>query len=312
MRFPRPLPPGGTVLLIAPSSPLTEEKPIEAIAAAVERLGFRVRIGASCTAEHSPSGYAAAAPQVRACDINQGFADPSVDAIWCVRGGETAWQLLPYLAYAVIAAHPKPFIGFSDITTLHLAIQQKAGLVTFHGPTANGALEWGGDSFSWRSLQAAMNMKGSLTIQNPPDEPIQALRPGKAAGYITGGNLSLVVQTVGTPEQVDSHGKILYLEDVGEEVYALERMLNQLLRSGVLECASGLAFGAFTSCSNARCASYGPEALLRDLFRDWPKPVLFNIRSAHCRPMVTLPMGTMCSIDGHIGAMPHMELRSSP
>lgn len=303
MRFPKPLPPGGTVLLIMPSSPLTEEKPIESIAAAVERLGFRVRIGASCTAEHGPSGYAAAAPQVRACDINQGFADPSVDAIWCVRGGETAWQLLPYLDYAAIAAHPKPFIGFSDITTLHLAIQQKACLVTFHGPMAGQALDWDNDDFSWRSLRAAMDMKEVLTIQNPPDEPIRTLRPGKAAGRLTGGNLSLVVQTLGTPEQIDSRGKILYLEDVGEEVYALERMLNQLLRAGVPGRASGLVFGAFTACPNARRASYGPEELLRDLFHDWPKPVLFNVRSAHCRPMVTLPMGMVCGIDGCAGTM---------
>ena len=291
------------MLLVAPSSPLAEGQPIESIAAAVARLGFRVKTGASCIAEPSPSGYAAALPQVRARDINEGFADPAVDAIWCVRGGETAWQLLPYLDYAAIAAHPKPFIGFSDITTLHLAIQQKAGLVTFHGPTANRVPGWDGDDFSWRSLRSAMDMKKDLPIQNPPGEPIKALRPGKAAGRLTGGNMSLVVQTMGTPEQIDPCGKILYLEDVGEEVYALERMLNQLLRSGVLERASGLAFGAFTSCPNARRAAYGPDALLRDLFHDWPKPVLYNIRSAHCRPMVTLPMGMMCGIDGCAGTM---------
>lgn len=303
MRLPKPLFPGGTVLLAAPSSPLAVGQSIESIAAAVERLGFCVKIGASCTAEPGPSGYAAALPQIRACDINEGFADPAVDAIWCVRGGETAWQLLPYLDYASIAAHPKPFIGFSDITPLHLAIQQKTGLVTFHGPTANRTLGWEEDDFSWRSLRAAMDMKKTLPIQNPPGEPIKVLRPGKARGLLTGGNLSLVAQTMGTPEQIDSCGKILYLEDVGEEVYALERMLNQLLRSGVLERAAGLAFGAFIGCSNARCASYGPEELLRDLFHDWPKPVLYNIRSAHCKPMVTLPMGAVCDIDGCAGTM---------
>lgn len=303
MRFPKPLPPGGTVLLAAPSSPLVEGQPISSIAAAIERLGFRVKIGASCTAEPTPSGYAAASPEVRACDINQGFIDPSVDAIWCVRGGETAWQLLPYLDYAAIAAHPKPFIGFSDITTLHLVFQQKAGLVTFHGPTANRVPGWDDDSFSWESLQAAMDMKDFLPIQNPPDEPIRPLRPGKACGCLTGGNMSLVVQTIGTPEQIDTCGKILYLEDVGEEVYALDRMLNQLLRSDILGRASGLAFGAFIGCTNLYRASYGPEELLRDLFHDWPKPVLYNIRSAHWMPMVTLPMGAMCVIDGCTGTM---------
>lgn len=302
MIFPCALPQGGTVLLIAPSSPLVPDQPVEAIAGAVERLGLRVEIGASCRARPSASGYTVP-PEIRAKDINCGFANPSIDAIWCVRGGEAAWQVLPYLDYACIAAHPKPFIGFSDVTTLHLAIQQRCGLVTFHGPTANRTLDWGGDDFSWQSLRAALRMGRCLKIENPPDEPIRVLRPGRARGVLTGGNLSLVTQTMGTPLQIDACGKILYLEDVGEEVYALERMLNQLLRGGVLESAAGLAFGAFTKCPNHRREDYGPEELLRELFGRWPRPVLYNVRSAHCRPMVTLPMGTVCTIDGNAGTM---------
>ena len=303
MKFPRALQPGGTVLLAAPSSPLAEDQPAEAVARAVERLGFRVVLGASCTARPAPGGYAAALPEVRASDINRGFAGPAIDAIWCVRGGETAWQLLPHLDYACIAAHPKPFIGFSDITTLHLALRQRCGLVTFHGPTANQALDWEGGGFSWQSLRAALHMGCRLAVENPPEEPVRILRPGRARGVLTGGNLSLVAQTMGTPEQIDAGGSILYLEDVGEEVYALERMLNQLLRGGVLGSAAGLVFGAFTKCPNHADERYGAEELLRDLFGRWPKPVLFNLRSAHCRPMVTLPMGTMCTIDGDAGTM---------
>lgn len=303
MIFPCPLQAGGTVLLVAPSSPLSPDQPVEAVAQAVERLGFRVVVGASCTAAPSASGYAAAPPQVRAADIHRGFADPAIDAIWCVRGGETAWQVLPYLDYGCIAAHPKPFIGFSDVTTLHLAIQQRCGLVTFHGPTANRALDWGAEDFSWGSLRAALGMGRRLTIKNPPGEPIRVLRPGRARGILTGGNLSLAAQTMGTPEQIDARGKILFLEDVGEEVYALERMLDQLLRGGVLTSAAGLAFGAFTGCPNHAKKDYGPEELLRDLFGRWPRPVLYNIRSAHCSPMAALPMGTLCTIDGGAGTM---------
>ncbi len=302
MIFPCELKRGGTVLLTAPSSPLVPDQPAEAIAEAVERMGFRVKIGASCTARPSASGYTVP-PEIRAKDINQGFADPSIDAIWCVRGGEAAWQVLPYLDCACIAAHPKPFIGFSDITTLHLAIQQRCGLVTFHGPTANRVLDWGGDNFSWPSLLAAMDLGKRRCIRNPPGEPIKILRPGRACGLLTGGNLSLVTQTIGTPGQINACGKILFLEDVGEEVYALERMLNQLQRSGVLESAAGLVFGPFSNCPNHRCADYGPEELLRDLFGHWPGPVLYNVRSAHCRPMVTLPLGAMCTIDGNAGTM---------
>ncbi len=295
MLFPPAPQPGDTILLTAPSSPLSADQPVEAVAEAVEKLGFRVRIGDSCRSS-TPRGYAAAPPELRAGDINRGFLDPDIAAIWCVRGGSTAWQLPPLLDYAAIAAHPKAFIGFSDVTTLHLAIQRRCGLVTFHGPTANRFLN--GDSFTLTSLLAALGAKGRLVLENPPGEPIRALRPGRASGPLTGGNLSLVVQSLGTPWQVDARGRVLYLEDVEEPVYSLDRMLSQLQYAGVLEAASGLLFGAFTKSGNAYQESYGPEELLWEFFSRWPKPVLYNIRSAHCMPMSTLPLGALCGIDG--------------
>lgn len=302
MRFPKRLEKGDPILLVSLSSPLSEDQPVENIAAEVEKLGFRVKIGASCRAS-TPSGYAAAPAEVRAADLNGGFADPEIDAIWCTRGGSTAWQILPLLDYPAIAAHPKSFIGFSDVTTLHLAIGQRCGFVTFHGPMANWFLDWEEDSFSWQSLWSALQMGACLEITNPPGEEIKTLRPGCACGRLTGGNLSLVTTSVGTPWQIDARGCILYLEDVGEDVYALEEMLWQLKAAGILDSAAGLVFGAFTKCGNAYRADYGPEALLRNFFAGWRKPILYNVRSAHCTPMVTLPMGTMCTIDGGAGRM---------
>ena len=126
MLFPKKLPQGGTVLLTALSSPLAEDQPVEEIARAVERLGLRARIGDACRAGPTASGYAAAPASLRAADLHRGFADPEIDAIWCVRGGSTSWQLLPLLDCDLIAAHPKPFIGFSDVTTLHLALDRKS------------------------------------------------------------------------------------------------------------------------------------------------------------------------------------------
>ncbi len=298
MTIPPPLKPGGTVFLTAPSSPLSDSQPAADIAAAVERLGFRAAVGASCIAPATARGYAAAPPAVRAAELNRAFADPGVDAVWCVRGGSTAWQLPPLLDAGCIAAHPKPFIGFSDVTTLHLFLQRRCGLASFHGPTANRILSWGGDDFSWRSLRAALSMGPCLPLENPPGEPVRVLRPGRARGRLTGGNLSLVVQTLGTPEQIDARGRILFLEDVGEAVYAIERMLHQLCRAGVLGAAAGLLFGDFTGCRNAYRAEYGPEALLADFFRDWPGPVVCNVRSAHCTPMATLPVGAVCRVEG--------------
>ena len=303
MIYPPPPRPGGLVMLVCPSSPLSEKESIGDIADAVEALGFRVRVGESCRGE-TACGYAAAPASVKARDINGAFADPDVKAVWCVRGGSTAWQVLPLLDYGLIAGHPKPLIGFSDVTTLHLALNRRCGLVTFHGPTANRVPEWGKtDGFSWPSLQKALSMEQGLTIENPPEEPIRALSPGRASGELTGGNLSLAAASVGTPWQVDAKGRVLYLEDVGEGVYALDRMLSQLRYAGILEDAAGLVFGPFSNCRNAYRESYGPEELLRDFFAGWRKPVLYNVRSAHCSPMVTLPLGAMCTVDADAGTI---------
>lgn len=294
---------GDTIALISPSSPLQAQEPVEAIAAGVEALGFRVWIGESCRGS-GKSGYAAAAAEVRVQDIHRAFADDSIRAVWCTRGGSTAWQLLPLLDYELIAAHPKPFIGFSDVTTLHMALQQRCGIVTYHGPTANRVLRWGtGDSFSWPNLWAALQMENALSVENPEGEEIISLRPGCAGGELTGGNLALVTASVGTPWQVDASGRVLYLEDVGEAVYSLERMLAKLRYAGILDSAAGIVLGAFTNCRNAYRAEYGPEELMRDFFADFSKPVLYNVRSAHCDPMSTLPMGMWCCIDGNAGVM---------
>jgi muramoyltetrapeptide carboxypeptidase len=264
----------------------------------VEALGFRVRVGESCTAT-TRRGYAAADPEVRAKDLMDGFQDREVKAIWCVRGGSTAWELPPLLDEAVIRENPKAFIGFSDITTLHLYLNQRCGLVTYHGPTANRVLDW--TEFSAESLWSAL--AGEKEYRNPPGEPVRPLRPGTARGPLVGGNLSLVASSIGTPWQVDARGKVLYLEDVGEGVYALERKLSQLQYAGVLDEASAVVLGAFTSCRNAYCPDYGPEELVADFFGGYPKPVLFNVRSAHCWPMSTLPMGAECTVDGDNGTM---------
>ena len=181
MIFPPQCKKGGTVLLTALSSPLTGGQSIADIAAGVEGLGFRVQVGETCQAS-TARGYAAAPPELRARELHNAFASPGIDAIWCVRGGSTAWQLLPLLDSGLIAANPKPFIGFSDVTTLHMALQQRCGLVSYHGPTANRVPDWGTDRFSWPGLLSALEMTGALPIENPPGEPIHVIRPGRAQG----------------------------------------------------------------------------------------------------------------------------------
>ncbi len=176
--------------------------------------------------------------------------------------------------------------------------------MTYHGPTANRVFGWGeGDGFSWPSLCRALGEWEELAVENPPGEPIVALRPGQAEGRLTGGNLSLVAASLGTPWQIDARDKILFLEDVGEGVYALERMLCQLRYAGVFDQAAGVVLGDFTRCRNSYREDYGPGELVRDFFGDYPKPILSNVRSAHVSPMVTLPMGAWCRVDGEKGTM---------
>ena len=302
MIFPPALRRGGRVLLVAPSSPLPECEPVEDIARAVEKLGYVPVIGQSCLEQHH-SGYASAPLEVKAADIMRGFTDPSIDALWCVRGGSSAWQLPGHIDFSVIHHHPKPFIGFSDATTLHLAMNQHSALVTYHGPTANRLLQWGEEDHAWSSLRRALEMEERLVVENPPEEPIVPLRPGRAVGKLIGGNLSLIAQSIGTPWQPFCDGKILYIEDVGESVYALERMLVQLRWAGLFDRAAGMVLGAFTRCTNSYRQEYGPWDLMRDFFADVDVPVLGNVRSAHCDHMVTLPMGALCRIDADRAVM---------
>lgn len=303
MIVPPKLKKGDTIALISPSSPLAADQPVEAIAAAVEKLGYHTWIGESCRSSTS-CGYAAAPAEVRVHDLHHAFSDPDINGIWCTRGGSTAWQLLPLLDEELIAANPKPFIGFSDITTLHMMFQQRCGFVTYHGPNANQTLDWGiEETFSKISLFKALEMDTDIVIENPKEEQIVGLCPGYAEGRLVGGNLSLITASVGTPWQIDARGKILYIEDVGEDVYSLDRMLHQLKYAGIFEEAAGVVLGTFTKCSNTYNKDYVPEELIRDFFGGWEKPTLYNVRSAHCDPMVTLPLGAWCKIDGTEGMM---------
>lgn len=302
MIFPLRLAPGDTVALVAPSSPTPPEQ-AEAARLALEELGFRVRMGRSVFSSE-PRGYAAAPARVRAEDLNRAFADPSVRGIWCLRGGSASIHLLPLLDYRLIARNPKVFVGFSDITNLHTAFQQRCGLVTYHGPMAGMMPDLERfDDFTRRSLFAALEMGDCLCPENPPGEPVTGLRPGRAGGPLTGGNLTLVAATLGTPYQIDARGRVLFLEDVDEQVYRIDHMLHQLKYAGVLEQAAGLVFGDFARCENRYAPDYGVYELLRDFLADYSKPVLWGVKAGHCSPALTLPLGAMCTIDGDRGTL---------
>lgn len=298
MIFPPAFHPGDTVALVAtssPPSPQQAEEVIKRTVAALEQRGYQVWQAPSLGVR-TERGYAAAPADMRAADLHAAFRDPRIRAVWAIRGGSTAMELLPLLDYDLIRANPKPFIGFSDVTALHAVLPQRCGFVTFHGPVAKHLAEEP-EAFTLQSLFRTLDMGGSLTVENPPGAPLRPLRGGRAEGELTGGNLSLLSALMGTPYEPDVRGKLLFLEDVGEAVYRLDRMLRQLRFGGLFDAAAGVVLGDFTRCRNGYREEYGAAELLRDFFADYDKPVLAGLKAGHCRPTLTLPMGCRCRLD---------------
>lgn len=293
MIFPEKLRPGDTIALTAPSSPVSGEE-AERCAACIQELGYRVKTGESL--RNSLHGYLAGTGESRAAELNAMFADPEVRAIFCVRGGDTSAHAVEHVDLAAVAANPKIFVGYSDITNYH-TLFNRAGLVTIHGPMVKSNMIGGFDDYSREALWKILDMDESAILENPPGTEIKAARPGSARGRLTGGNLSLITSMLGTPYQIDAKGKILFIEDVNENVPHVDRMLRHLRFSGKLDEAAGVIVGSFEGCVNEKDPGYGLEELVLEFFADYAKPVLYNVQAGHCFPTATLPLGAMCEIE---------------
>lgn len=297
MLYGRKLKLGDTIGLIAPSGAVRTEGTIERAIAETERMGFKVKLGESVGKKY---GYLSGTDEVRARDVNRMFADDEVDAIVCLRGGYGAMRILDQLDYDMIAKHPKIFMGFSDITALHIALLQRCGLVTFHGPMPTA--DWADKAMNdfsresmYRALMHAMPM-GSLA--NPPEYPMTSVNPGQAEGRLVGGNLMLIVSSLGTPWELDTKGRILFIEEIGEHTYCVDRMLTQLRLAGKLDDCAGVVFGNFANCTIEYPAfGLSLEEIIRDVVAPCGKPVFTGLRCGHCTPKLTLPLGAMCRMD---------------
>ncbi|NLM36213.1 MAG: LD-carboxypeptidase [Clostridiales bacterium] len=294
MIFPEKLKKGDTIGVIAPSSPVTKEE-ADLCKALVEDMGYKVKM-ASCV-YRSIHGYSAGTGEERAKDINDMFACKEVKAIWCIRGGDTSSHVMDKIDFEIIKQNPKVFIGYSDVTNLHVNINQRCNLITFHGPMIKSDMLKGFDDFTKDSLEKALTMDKELILENPKGEDFKVMVEGQAEGLIVGGNLSLLTSMIGTPYEVDTRGKILFIEDVDEPVRKLDRMMYQLKYSKKLDMAAGIIFGDFTDCVNTVDKSYDVIEMLKELLADYDKPVMYNIRSGHCHPMSTIPLGTKCTMD---------------
>ena len=239
---PAPLRKGQTVALIASGFRVPTAEDIQFATERLHALGLKVIYGKYILKQ---TGYFAGSDQQRAADINAMFANPKVNAIIELGGGWGSARVLKYLNYPMIRQHPKIFMGFSDITSLLLAIHQKTGLVTFHGPMA-GAFPW--THYTVNYVKQILFSAKAITLQNPiiksddltnTIDRIQTIRPGIISGEIIGGNLTVLVSMLGSPYLPSFKHKILFVEDTGEDVYQIDRMLTQLQTAGILKQISG-------------------------------------------------------------------------
>lgn len=298
MIVPKPLFQGARVALIAPSGPVPVERFAPAVSA-VENMGFEPVVYESCRASH---GYFAGDDELRANDINSAFADTAIDGVLCIRGGYGAQRLMNRIDFDLIAANPKFFCGYSDITALHIMINQHCGFVTFHAPMASTEFYQKVDGYTMDSYKNSMagNFYGEL--KNPADMPLQPLVNGKARGILTGGNLSLIASSVGTPYEIDTKGKILFLEDVDEEPYRIDRMLTQLKMSGKLRDCAGILLGYWTNCKAENPQrSLTLEQVLAELLVPEGKPILTDLACGHSLPSMSLPLGARVEMDAAAG-----------
>jgi muramoyltetrapeptide carboxypeptidase len=286
--MPPALTPGATIGILAPASPPSDPEKIRKGIAYLESHGYSVRQGKSVFQE---DGYLSGSDAIRAADINEMFAAKDVDAIICTRGGYGCTRLLHLLDYDTIRDNPKPFVGFSDVTALHMAFLAKAKLVSFAGPMLAVEMQSGISEFTeshfWGMLSGSEKRK---RFELPLHHPSGYNREGKARGKLIGGNLAVFCSLIGTEYMPDCDNAVLYLEDVAEPVYKIDRMFSQLLHSGILQRLSGVLLGAFTAIPDIQ-----PDRQLSEVLAGYLLPlnipVLDGFPFGHTEDKLTLPIG---------------------
>ena len=300
---PHALKPGDTVGLITPSTYVSDPDSLALADRTISYFGLKSKRGKNV---RQRDGYLGGSVQDRLHDMHDMFRDPEVKAIFAIRGGYGASQLLDRIDYDLIRSHPKIFLGYSDITSLHLAIHKKTGLVTFHGPVVLSRFS----EFTQRHFKKVLfDAEPAGPLTNPPDantlrpaHTLRTVRPGKARGRLIGGNLTLVSVAMGTPYEIETRGCILFLEDVDEEPYRIDRMLTQLRLAGKLDAAAGIIFGECTDC---RPRDYKPSfnstftlgEVLDRILGDLKIPVLSGLTIGHTDDQLTLPEGIQATLD---------------
>ncbi|MEA3389743.1 S66 peptidase family protein [Sphingobium sp. CCH11-B1] len=303
--------PGDTVGLVEPAGFVDDAFDLDLVRETIRAMGLKPRDAPHLAGRY---GYLAGSDKDRAADINTLYADPDVRAVFAVRGGWGCARILPLLDFATIRRNPKLLVGFSDITALHLAFAAKAGFTTIHGPNASSS--WG--QFSWDAFRAVAFDGATPTFSTPAGHEdrlvqragrIRTFCPGVARGRLLGGNLSVLAALMGTPWLPDFTGAILFIEDIGEQPYRIDRMLTQLALGGVLGRLKGVVFGQCSDCGPAG-ASFGGFTLsevLQQHLEPLGVPAFQGGQFGHVANQYSLPLGIAAEMDATAGTIRLLE-----
>lgn len=293
---------GDTIGMISPASTLPPSVSYDKIIQKIQAMGFRVQEGSSARKVYGGLG---GRDEVRAKDLNAMFYNPEINAILPFRGGWGSNRMLHLIDFDTIKSNPKPLIGYSDITSLLLSIYAKTGLVTFHGPF--GKSIW--NDFTTRHFQLMLMQNGLGKLQNPADADVnvQTIRPGTSTGTLLGGNLTVLTSMMGSEYLPDWEGSILFLEDIGEEPYRIDRMLTQLKLNGILKKINGFIFGRCTNCESTGGKSLSMEQILTDHIKPLRVPAFYGSMIGHIDRMFTLPIGVRAEMNAEAGSIKILE-----
>ncbi|QQS35123.1 MAG: LD-carboxypeptidase [Ignavibacteriales bacterium] len=298
---PKALRRGDLIGIVTPGSYITQEELNDSIKN-VESLGFKAVYTDKVL---EMNGYFSAHDKDRAEDIMKMFSRKDIKAIMCARGGYGCARILPMLDYSVIKNNPKILIGYSDVTALLLGITHKTGLVTFHGPVGISSFnEFTRKYFYDVLVEGNKKIKMTSAADDNPDEPaeIYTLRKGKCSGKLAGGNLSVMVSLIGTEYDIDYTNKIIFIEEIGEEPYRIDRMLTQMIQSGKFKKAKGIALGTFRKCESKKVEpsfenSFSLKEVLIERLASLGIPVAYGLSFGHIKNKFTLPLGISTEFD---------------
>ena len=301
-RFGKPLPEGGTIGVTAVASPYDSRSDVLRGVEWWEARGYHVKLASGVYARDD---YVAGSAEQRGADLNALFTDPEVDVVQVLQGGFGSAQAIPYVDFDLIAENPKPLVGYSDITALHVAVRQKAGLATIYG---NGLVEVGSaevTTFTKQRLLDVLGGGGAGEVPRDPDDPwVRSIRGGRVTAPLVGGCLWLLMQTMGTPWEFELEGSILFFEDVHCPPYYVDGQLVQLAHAGKLDGVAGVVVGQMEKCDwgdvrpvSDWARSRSIEDVLEERLEPLGVPVIYGLPLGHAKHLAALPLGVTCTLD---------------